>query len=114
MQDERRQLAAVMLTDMVGFSALAQREETLALSLAREQDRIIRDLVGSFQGLTVKSLGDGELAEFASALDAVACAMKIQEAVDARNRNTDGVPIVLRIGVHLGDVVHRDDDAFFE
>ncbi len=112
MQGERRQLAAVMLTDMVGFSALTQREEALVLKLAREQDRIIRDLVVSFQGLTVKSLGDGVLAEFASALDAVACALKIQEAIDARNRTTEGVPIVLRIGVHLGDVVLRDDDVF--
>jgi len=112
MEGERRQLAAVMLTDMVGFSALTQREEALALKLALEQDRIIRDQVGRFHGVTVKSLGDGVLAEFVSALDAVACAVKIQEALDARNRTSEGVPIVLRIGAHLGDVVHRDDDVF--
>ncbi len=66
MEGERRQLAAVMLTDMVGFSALTQREEALALKLALEQDRIIRDQVGRFHGVAVKSLGDGVLAEFVS------------------------------------------------
>ncbi len=112
MPDDRRLLAAVMLTDMVGYSALTQRDERLALDLVREQEEILRPLVSAFGGRVVKSLGDGLLVEFASALDAVSCALKIQQAIQARNAALPGEEIVLRIGVHLGDVVHRDDDVF--
>jgi class 3 adenylate cyclase/pSer/pThr/pTyr-binding forkhead associated (FHA) protein len=111
-QRDRRQLAAVMLTDMVGYSRLAQRDEKLALDLAHEQDLIVRAIVTHFDGRAVKSLGDGVLAEFPSALDAVRCALRVQEAVEERNSAADGEHIWLRIGVHLGDVVHRGDDVF--
>jgi class 3 adenylate cyclase/pSer/pThr/pTyr-binding forkhead associated (FHA) protein len=111
-QRDRRQLAAVMLTDMVGYSRLAQRNEKLALDLAHEQDLIVRAIVTHFDGRAVKSLGDGVLAEFPSALDAVKCALRVQEAVEERNSAADGEQIRLRIGVHLGDVVHRGDDVF--
>jgi class 3 adenylate cyclase/pSer/pThr/pTyr-binding forkhead associated (FHA) protein len=111
-QRDRRQLAAVMLTDMVGYSSLAQRDENLALDLAHEQDLIVRAIVTHFDGRAVKSLGDGVLAEFPSALDAVKCALRVQEAVEERNSAAGGEHIWLRVGVHLGDVVHRGDDVF--
>lgn len=101
-----------MLTDMAGYSSLTQRDERLALSLAHEQDGIVRDAVTSFGGRPVKSLGDGVLAEFASALDAVRCALSIQDAVAKRNSAATGEAIRLRIGIHLGDVVHHGDDVF--
>jgi class 3 adenylate cyclase/tetratricopeptide (TPR) repeat protein/transcriptional regulator with XRE-family HTH domain len=109
---DRRQLAAVMLTDMVGYSSLTQRDEKLALDLAHEQDQIVRAIVANFGGRAVKSLGDGVLVEFASALDAVRCALRIQEVVDERNCAAEGEHIWLRIGIHLGDVVYRDEDVF--
>ncbi len=107
-----RRLAAMMLTDMVGYSALAQRDEGRALEAVQEQERVLRPIFTSFGGRPVKSLGDGFLVEFGSALDAVRCAISIQEAMDRRKSSSDGGPIELRIGIHLGDVVHRGKDVF--
>ena len=101
-----------MLTDMVGYSALTQRDEHRALELLREQERTVRPLLRSFGGRAVKSLGDGFLVEFASALEAVRCAVEIQSVLGRRNGRTKTEPIELRIGVHLGDVVHRGTDVF--
>lgn len=111
MSGDRRQLTAVMLTDIVGFSALAHRDESRALAMADQYDALVRTLVESNRGRTIKSLGDGVLAVFDSALEAVACAVATQDAVARRNDGADE-PVVLRIGVHLGDVTHRDDDVF--
>jgi adenylate cyclase len=111
-QGDRRRLAAVMLTDMVGFSGLTQRDERLALSLAHEQEQIVRATVAQYGGRVVKSLGDGVLAEFASALNAVKCALRVQEAVEERNLAANGQSVLLRIGIHLGDVEHRGSDVF--
>ncbi len=107
-----RRLAAMMLTDMVGYSALAQRDEGRALEAVQEQERVLRPIFASFGGRPVKSLGDGFLVEFGSALDAVRCAISIQQVMDRRNSSSDGGPIELRIGIHLGDVVHRGKDVF--
>jgi adenylate cyclase len=112
MSGDHRQLAAMMLTDMVGYSALTQRDERRALVLLREQERLVRPILRSFRGWTVKSLGDGFLVEFASALDAVRCAVEIQKTLGRRNARAPGESIELRIGVHLGDVVHRGQDVF--
>lgn len=112
MAPDRRTLAAVMLTDVVGYSALTQRNERAALALLREQERIVRPIFGGFGGRIVKTLGDGFLLEFSNALAAVRCATEVQRALDRRNAHTVGEPIELRIGIHLGDVVHRSRDVF--
>jgi TolB-like protein/Flp pilus assembly protein TadD len=101
-----------MLTDMVGYSALTQRDESLALDLVREQEQIVRKRLKSFGGRIVKTLGDGFLAEFVNALSAVECAIEIQDAIFRRNSERKRETIELRIGIHLGDVVHRDGDVF--
>jgi class 3 adenylate cyclase/tetratricopeptide (TPR) repeat protein len=107
-----RRLAAVLLTDMVGFSALAQRNESLALELVRRSERIIRPILSSHGGREVKTLGDGLLAEFGSALGATECAIEIQRSIHAYNSEPGSVKIDLRIGIHVGDVEHRDGDIF--
>lgn len=107
-----RRLAAVLVTDMVGYSALTQRNESLALQLVRESESIIRPLLSEHGGCEVKTLGDGVLAEFGSALSATVCAIEIQRAIHAYNSLPGSVKIDLRIGIHLGDVEHRDDDIF--
>jgi adenylate cyclase len=109
---ERRRLAAMMLTDMVGFSSLTQRDERRALELVREQERIVRSRLRSRHGRVVKSLGDGLLIEFPSALTAVTCAIEIQQSLERRNSRSGDEGIELRIGVHLGDVMHRAGDVF--
>jgi TolB-like protein/class 3 adenylate cyclase/Flp pilus assembly protein TadD len=108
-----RRLVAIMFTDMVGYSALAQRNEALAIELLAEQQGRLRPIFAEHGGREVKAIGDGFLVEFTSALQAVRCAIAIQRALieqnasAARERQTQ-----VRIGVHLGDVEVRDGDLF--
>lgn len=102
-----------MFTDMVGYSALAQRDDELALELLEEHRRLLREIFPRFHGTEVKTIGDGFLVEFHSALEAVQCAVEIQRALSKRN---DDMPlerrVEIRIGVHIGDVVHRNGDVY--
>ena len=107
-----RRLAALMFTDMVGFTASAQTNEADALKLLREQERLVRPLLKTHQGREVKSTGDGFLVEFESALRAVQCAIDIHQHLQERNAQPGRTPIQLRIGVHLGDVEERGSDVF--
>src|ERR1700720_4324529 len=108
---EERKLAAIMFTDMVGYSALAQRDEALALELLEEHRAFLRPAFLKHQGQEVKTIGDGLLVEFASAVAAVNCAVELQEALARRNLGAMADRLLqVRIGIHLGDVVHRGDD----
>ncbi|MGA2240393.1 MAG: tetratricopeptide repeat protein [Candidatus Bathyarchaeia archaeon] len=110
---EQRKLAAIMFTDMVGYSALAQRNEKLALELLAEQQLLLRTQFPLFDGREVKTTGDGFLVEFPSALQATQCAVEIQRGLVARNA-TQPIErhIHVRIGIHVGDVVHREADMY--
>jgi len=101
-----------MFTDMVGSTALAQVNETQALELRNEQSELLRPLFAAHQGHEVKSIGDGFLAEFDSALRATRCAVEIQRRVHERNTREGVTPIQLRIGIHLGDVERQGGDIF--
>lgn len=108
-----RRLAAIMFTDLVGFSALTQEDEAQALDLLHTQQALIGPVLARYDGQLIKSTGDGYLVEFASALEAVWCAIAIQEALQEHNESVDANhPIRLRIGVHLGDVEYRDGDIY--
>lgn len=100
-----------MFTDMVGYTALGQKNEPLSLSLVEEQRNLIRPILSRHSGREVKTMGDAFLVEFPNALDAVRCAYDIQRA--AREFNI-ALPeerrIHLRVGVHLGDVVESGSD----
>jgi adenylate cyclase len=101
-----------MFTDMVGSTASAQVNESVALKNRDEQAAIVRPLFGAHQGREIKSMGDGFLAEFDSALRAVQCAIDIQQHLHERNSQPGIAPIQLRIGIHLGDVEQRETDIF--
>ena len=101
-----------MFTDMVGSTASAQVNEAEALRLREEQEELVRPLFALHQGREVKSMGDGFLAEFDSALRAVQCAIDIQQHLHERNSQRGIVAVHLRIGVHLGDVEQRGADIF--
>jgi adenylate cyclase len=108
---EQRKLAAIMFTDMVGYSALAQRSEALALELLAEIQRLLRAQFALFNGREVKSTGDGFLIEFPSALQATQCALEIQRVLAARNGTQPPERHVhVRIGIHVGEVVMSDGD----
>ena len=108
---EQRKLAAIMFTDMVGYSALAQRSEALALELLEEHRQVVRELLPRHGGREVKTMGDGFLLEFPSALAAVQGAVELQTAFHERNQvSPPGRQLRIRIGIHVGDVVMRDGD----
>jgi TolB-like protein len=114
MAEERvqRRLAAILAADVVGYSRLMEKDEagTLAALKARRK-QVLEPLVGKHQGRIFKVTGDGVLVEFASAVNAVQCAVDLQQAM---HRQPDDHPIVLRIGINLGDVVVEGSDLFGE
>ncbi len=102
-----------MFTDMVGYSALTQRDEPLALALLEEHRQLVRPLLGTHGGREIKTIGDAFLVEFASALAAAACAVEIQHSLHELNRlRAPERRIELRIGLHAGDVIHREGDVY--
>ena len=110
---EQRKLAAIMFTDMVGYSALAQRDDRLALELLEEHRRLLREIFPRFNGTEIKTIGDAFLVEFGSALEAAQCAIEIQRTLAKRNHDvTSDRRIELKIGIHIGDVIHRDGDVY--
>ncbi len=101
-----------MFTDMVGFSALAHADEPAALADVAEQNALLRGIFPRHHGREVKAVGDGFLVEFESALDAVRCALEIQQGLQDRNAATPvRRPILVRIGIHVGDVESGDGDV---
>lgn len=105
-----RRLAAILAADVVGYSALMEKDEagTLA-SLSLCIDEMIKPLVARHKGRIVKFMGDGILAEFGSAIDAIECAIAWQKSVGDEDQIN---PFRFRIGVNLGDIIIQDDDIF--
>jgi adenylate cyclase len=116
MSEERaqRRLAAILAADVVGYSRLMQIDEagTLAALKARRTG-VLKPVVSKHRGRIVKLMGDGVLIEFASAVDAVECAVQLQNAMTAANADTSADRhIVLRVGVNLGDVMVEGGDLY--
>jgi adenylate cyclase len=110
---ESRRLAAIMFTDIVGFSRQMGTDEARMLRLLETHNRIIEHAVGEHHGRVIKTIGDGFLAEFPSVVHAVQCAQHIQTQL--RVHNTDKASpeqIHVRIGIHSGDIVQREGDIF--
>jgi adenylate cyclase len=113
MSGEQRRLAAIMFTDLVGYTALTQKNEALAMQLLEEHRRIVRPLFPKHSGREVKTIGDAFLVEFGSALEATRCAFDIQQSLSELNsgRSPDK-RVLLRVGIHLGDVIHDQNDVY--
>src|SRR4051794_4651879 len=107
-----RRLAAILAADVVGYSSLMERDEDRTLArLKAHRKELIEPLIAEHQGRVVKLMGDGALCEFASVVDAVRCAVLIQQGVAEREAETpDDQRVRFRIGVNLGDVI-RDADG---
>ncbi len=98
-----------MFTDIVGYTSLAQRDETATLQELERHRSLLRPLFASHGGREIKTMGDAFLVEFGSALDAVLCAVSIQQMMHDR-KVARGETVTLRIGVHSGDVVESGGD----
>jgi TolB-like protein/class 3 adenylate cyclase len=116
MAEERaqRRLAAILAADVVGYSRLMQADEAGTLAaLKSRRSEILQPLVAKHHGRLIKVMGDGVLVEFASAVEAVICALELQRTMDAAST---GLPedkrIILRIGINLGDVVVEGGDLY--
>src|SRR5271157_3199874 len=106
MGETNRRLAGILAADVVGYSALVGADEPGTLALVRAlRVEIVEPLAAAHEGRVFKTTGDGFLAAFASAVQALRCAIAIQDALRARG---DGLR--LRIGVHQGEVVPEGDD----
>ena len=110
----QRRLAAILAIDIVGFSRLmgADEEGTLA-RLKRLRAELIDPAIAEFHGRIFKTTGDGLLAEFASVVDAVQCAAKVQTAIASREATEPpDRRMTLRVGVNLGDIIIEGDDVY--
>src|SRR6202140_4091021 len=111
--ESRRTLACIMFTDMVGFTALAQSNEEQALRVLERHNELERPFFLKRRGKEIKTIGGSFLVEFESAQDAANCAVEIQEFLHDYNlSSTEEWKIQLRIGIHLGDVIHKGEDVF--
>src|SRR5438876_7765885 len=108
---EARKLAAILVADIVGYSRLASADEDRTLSRLRGlRSDLIDPAIAAHRGRIVKRTGDGAIVEFRSVVDAVRCALEVQDGMTERNA---GLPperrIEFRIGIHLGDIVEEGD-----
>jgi TolB-like protein/class 3 adenylate cyclase len=110
---ETRRLAAIMFTDIVGFSRQMGANEARTLRLLDTHNRIIQQTVAAHHGTVIKTVGDAFLVDFPSVVHAVQCAQQIQAQFRAHNAEKEAPEqIHVRIGIHLGDIVQRDGDVF--
>src|SRR5450432_4704534 len=107
-----RKLAAILAADVVGYSRLMGLDEEGTLAQLRAHRRALIDpKIEAHHGRIVKTTGDGMLVEFASAVDAVRCAVEIQRGMAERNTGVEqDRRIELRVGINLGDIIVEDGD----
>ena len=114
MAEDRRRFAAVLAADVVGYSRLMEQDESVTLAtLKARRKEVLEPLVAQHQGRIFKTMGDGVLVEFDSAVNAVQCAIDLQHGMATANANiAEARHMVLRIGVNLGDVMVEADDLY--
>ncbi len=109
---ETRKLAAIMFTDMVGFSRQMGADEARMLRLLNVHNQLIQQAVTDHHGTVIKTVGDAFLVDFPSVVNAVQCAQRIQTQFRTHNTEKEtNEQIHVRIGIHLGDIVQQDGDV---
>ena len=109
----KRQLAAIMFTDMVGYSQQMQKDEANALKLLEKQWEIVEPILNEFGGNRIKIIGDAFYTQFHSVLKALKCALEVQRILSSYNATRHFEEhVTLRIGIHLGDIEIKDGDAY--
>ncbi|HUX50818.1 MAG TPA: adenylate/guanylate cyclase domain-containing protein [Spirochaetia bacterium] len=114
MEQKEYRLAAVVFTDIVGFSRMMEQDETATLELVKQHNALIGKLTEQFGGSVIKTIGDAFLLAFPNTVNAVKCSVAIQNEI--KNVHTPGsnLGITLRIGAHLGDIYFFENDALGE
>jgi adenylate cyclase len=108
-----RKLAAILAADVVGYSSLMGRDEVGTLRVLTDYRAILSRLVAAHRGRIFTTAGDSVTAEFASAVDALSCALDVQAAIaEANAARPEGERMQFRIGLHLGDIIVQDGDLF--
>jgi adenylate cyclase len=107
-----RRLAAIVAADVEGYSRLMHRDEEATMALLSARRATIDDLILGHRGRIANTAGDSVLAEFGSVLDAVSCAVSIQQAMDVANAADPQLTMRFRIGINVGDVMVKDGDIF--
>jgi adenylate cyclase len=108
-----RRLAAVLAADVAGYSRLMGADEVGTLAALKAHRREVVDpTIAQHHGRIVKTTGDGMLVEFASAIDALTCAMAVQEKMAERMAKEAGPPIQFRVGINVGDIIVDLDDIY--
>ena len=105
MANSKRKLAAIVFTDIVGFTKLSSKNEPAALALLESQRNLLKPIVDQYNGEWLKEIGDGLLLSFSTSRDAVDCAIAIQKASSGQKN------LNLRIGIHQGEVVFQGGDV---
>jgi len=112
-QEFKRKLTAILSADVAGYSRLMQDDEAATVKTLEAYKRIISDLVKQHRGRVVDSPGDNILAEFASVVDAVQCAVAVQKELQGRNAELpENRKMLFRIGVNLGDVIEEESRIY--
>lgn len=110
---ERRMLAAIMFTDIEGYTGMMSRRENVALANLKMHNKVFDELSFKYSGLVVKSIGDSYLIEFPSAVNAVQCAFEAQKTfAECDVGGPDGDRLKVRISIHVGDVIADNDDVY--
>jgi len=104
---QMRKLAAIMFTDIVGYSATMSKDEKKALQILEKNREIHKSAIEKFNGEFIKEIGDGTLSIFQTSSDAVNCAKAIQKACCHESMFS------VRIGIHIGEIVVMENDVFW-
>src|SRR5919112_3504434 len=105
----QRRLAAILCADVAGYARLMSIDEVSAFALLNSYREIIDRQIGRFDGRTANTAGDSIVAEFPSSINAVRCALDIQERIADANENIPSERrVIFRIGVHVGEIIVKD------
>ena len=101
-----RKLAAIMFTDIAGYTSQMSKDQDIALSMLDTKRKALQPLIQKHKGTLVKEMGDGTLSHFPSAIHAIKCSTELQKSLNNNDR------LNVRIGIHHGEAIFRDDDVF--
>jgi len=114
MEQKDYRLAAIMYTDIAGFSRMMEDDEAGTLELLNYHNELISGIVEKHHGTVIKTIGDALLIDFKNTVEALQSAMEVQDRLYEHNKEKPGLPLLVRIGVHLGDIYFFENDALGE